>query len=346
MRREAQRGIRLYWQALLVLRLATPSTLAQEATKPETDGKLILYPHMSERGVVACRKYHDENGRLGRVTYYTTAPTTRPSKSAPVVLDHRPLYGPFDPNDLVILWTEASDYDDAGRVVRTSRYDRAGALSGFATHRYEEEGFVGTTIHFTADGRKSCEIRYAPPKEKVVGGAEHPGCNHGPEQVHLLFDDTGERLIAVRGPLPDDRPWTWGWGPVREGLRCAIAPSRERGPLACVRVAISVRNVTNGGRNVAGGQGCFRPVLVDADDRMVPIGPRGQQHLRESHIVWRSIEPDHVAHSECFTLGWWYPDLPPGRYSLHVEYRGDRGDPTEWLLVSNTVTITIQSSSD
>ncbi len=324
---------------LAALAVAAPS-LAQSTTQAAQDGSLILYDMETEIGTVGRREYHDEAGRLVKLILYAHAwPSTYSADgtaTAPMRLSAR---GTIDPNSIAVCSIEAYDYDDRGRSVRTSRYGRGGALSGFTVYRYDHQGSMRVGIDFTPDGRKSSETRYSrPPRSAVNGGVTGPHPKRGPELSYLLFDDTGERLIAVRGALPDDLPWTWGWGQERNGLCCAIAPSSASGTLDEIRIAASVRNVTSDARAVALGQGCLRPVLHNGAGEIVPIGSRGRQYLLTPHIARLAIEPGKVSHSDCDSLGWWYPDLAPGRYSLEVEYLGDS---TEWLLVSNTLTITI-----
>ncbi len=316
---------------------------ARQATQPDAEGKLTLYDTMTEIGTVGRREFHDESGHLAKVIVYTCAwPTTCSAGAATSVPVRVSLRGPFDPNSLAVCWIETYDYDEDGRQVRASTYSSRGVLSGFGTCAYDSDGWLRCMKHFTPDGRRHYEIRYAPPRPSdMVGKDPSWRPKRGREQSHLYFDESGERLVAVRGVLPDDLAWIWGWGPEGGGLCCAIAPYCASGPLAKIRVALTVRNAMEAPRNVAIGSGTYRPILRDSAGRVVTISEasKGARGLRVSQPGGLYTRPGEGAHWDTLELASWYDSLTPGDYSLQVEYRGDE---TEWRFVTNTITISIR----
>ncbi len=333
------------WQrsALFVAGLAlSAASFAQPATRPASEGELTFYEMMTQTGIVARRDFHDDSGRLIKRVFYAPArPTTVSLSSQPAPSAVR---GPFDPNQLAVRSTETYDYDRRGWLTRTSTYDPDGALTGYAGHQHDSAGGLCATVNFTADGRRSYEVRFG---AEGPGGAAKPGPGgpaRGRVRSHLYFEDSGQRLVAVRGALPEDQTWTWGWGSEKEGLSCAVAPQREAAPLGEMQVALTVRNLASSPREVAAGRGSYRPILRDADGQIVPIAEKssGAAGLREPSPTTALTQPREMFHWDAFDLASWYPELAPGRYSLQVEYRGDS---PEWLLVSNAVTITILAAA-
>ncbi len=337
------RRLDLHGLALFGVTAATLS-FAQDARQADEEGKLILYDFMTETGVVAKREFRDEHNRLSREIFYMPGwgprPTTQPSQPTSFSV-----HGPFDPDNLAVHHVDTYDYDRDGRKVRTSTYGRDGALSGFWTYRYHDEGWLRQQIAFTPDGRRYYEIRYDPPRpddRKRWEAAGLPG--RGPSVSHLYFDESGTCLVAIRGRIPEDLPWTWGWGPVRDGLRCAVAPYRASGPPDKVELGFSVVNVTQKDRQVGGGAGSYRPVLSDADGQIVPISEssRGARFLSKTTRGGMLVRGGEAYNAGSFDLAWWYANLSPGRYTLQVEYRGSG---TEWSLRTNSVTITIDRAA-
>jgi hypothetical protein len=340
LQRQHCRRLDLHGLALFGVAAATLS-FAQDARQPDKEGKLILYDDfISPIGVVAMREFRDEHNRPSRKIMYTarwdSQPTTQPLQ--PKRFSFR---GPVDPDNLAVHSVETYDYDRNGRKVRTSTYGPDGALSAFRTYRYHDEGWLRRETAFTPDGRRYYEIRYDPPRpddQKRWESAGLPG--RGPSVSHLYFDENGIGLVAVRGRIPEDLPWTWGWGPVRDGLRCAIAPYRASGPPDKVRLGFSVLNVTQKDRQVGGGPGSYRPVLSDAHGQIVPISEssRGARFLSMAARGGMFVRAGEAYNVGSFDLAWWYANLSPGRYTLQVEYRGDA---TEWTHRTNTIEVSI-----
>jgi hypothetical protein len=316
---------------------------AGQATQPDTDGELTLYDMMAEIGTVACREFHDESGRLIKVIHYTPVwPTTASASAATSAPAPPSLRGPFDPNNLAVCSIETYDYDKDGRRVRGSTYSAGGTLSGFATFAHDADGWLRSMRHFTADGRRQYEVRYSPPRPSdMVRMDPSWRPKRGREQSHLYFEENGERLVAVRGVLPDDVPWTWGWGPEESGLCCAVAPYCACGPLDKIAVAFTVRNTLEIPRTMSLGPGTYRPVLRDSTGRVVTIseGSKGARSLRVPQPVESSVRPGEAAHWDTLELAAWYNNLALGDHSLQLEYRGI---DTEWRRVTNTITISIR----
>jgi hypothetical protein len=315
----------------MVLTVALPAT---SASADDQTGTLKIYDLMSEIGTVACREFRDDAGRLTRVIYYTTR--------APA------LKGPFDPNDLIVQSSETYDYDQNGRKIRSSTFDGNGILNGYAICRYNRFGDVLDIIDFTADGRKQYEMRYTYFQRPV---SPTPASTRPTQRLRTLteldFDDAGERIIGVTGPLPDDLPPSWEWGPPAGGWRCAIAPCSASATREKMKIEITMLNADSAPKDLACGLGSYRPTLRAADGKVVPIAEdsKGARWLRErgSGSCGR-VRIDEARRCGTLELARWYPNLPPGLYSLQLEYRGDRPD---WFLVSNTVSITIvEAGSD
>lgn len=224
-----------------------------------------------------------------------------------------------------------------------SEYGADGALVRFTTYQHEEKDWLHSQNWFTPDGRRHYQIRFSSPQTTDLE-APHPCgmARTGRSQSHLYFDESGERLVGVRGAMPKDLPWTWGWGQECDGLRCGLAPQKGSGAFEDICLALTVLNTTTEKRMLSVGFGAYRPILTDSECAVVPISEtsRGAVQLELPGPSGGVLtDPGEAAYMHSFELTWWYDALPPGKYSIKIEYRGGSN---EWLATSNSIPIQIE----
>ena len=292
---------------------------AQVAAEPQAQ-ELTIYPYESQIGTVARRVFRDSQGRVAKTIYYR------------LTQDLRSARGPHSEEMLAVQSIVLHKYDEESREARTEHYDPRMVLKRIRLTKYNPHGEKASHMWLRSDGSREYEIRYS---------------KHG-SPSHLYFDESGARLVAVSGVLPQDVDLAHGWGEEVAGLSCGIAPSSPRGPLEEIRIYVSVRNQSEHPAEVltALPYQTVQMVLRDGQGALVPqdeeyIGKRDSALVRLNRGPsdnLQTLAAGQARHYRSYELREWYSGLAPGSYSLTVRRRAS-GE--ELSLVSNTISIEI-----
>lgn len=282
--------------------------------------ELTIYPYESQIGTVARRVFRDSEARVTKTIYYRLRQHFRSAK------------GPYSEEMLAVQSIVLHKYDEGSRQTRAEHYDPHMVLQRIRLTKYNSQGEKASEMWLRSDGSREYEIRYS---------------KHG-SPSHLYFDESGTKLVAISGVLPQDVDLAYGWGKEVDGLSCGIAPSSPRGPLEEIRIYASVRNQSEHPAEVltALPYQTVQMVLRDGQGALVPqdeeyIGKRNSALVRLNRGPsdnLQTLAADQARHYRSYELREWYSGLAPGSYSLTVRRRAS-GE--EFSLVSNTISIEI-----
>ena len=310
------------FQECIFLVLCTGLVLAGTAhvAAQEQAEDFTIYPQESQIGTVARRVFMDTEGRITKTIYYGLRQ------------DFRGARGPHSEEMLAVQSIVLHKYDEESREARTEHYDGHMILQRIKLTRYNSDGEKASHVWLRSDGSREYEIRYSNPRSAL----------------HLYFDDSGTKLVAVSGVLPQDVDLAHGWGEEVAGLSCGIAPSSPRGPLQEIRIYVSVRNQSEHPAEVltALPYQTVQMVLRDGQGALLPqdegyIGKRNSALVRLNRGPsdnLQTLATGQARHYRSYELREWYSGLAPGSYSLTVRRRAS-GE--ELSLVSNTISIEI-----
>lgn len=284
-------------------------------------GELTTYDTPSQNGTIAKRVFRDSSGRIAKTIYY------RSSEKAS---------GPYPGETLQVSSIVIHLYDGAGRERREEYRGPDMQLHRIKDTVYRN-GDKTAVVWRRPDGIREYEIRYS----------------GGREVSHLYFDESGERLVGVKGEIPADIKLAWGWGVPSEGLACGIGANCTSGLLKHLRIFVSVRNLTETSAKVITAlqyheiQVELRNTKGDAvPQNAAYIEERDRGLIRANHGLHESMQTIEPHNAGMFTGGFelreWYSDLPAGTYYLTVRRRGAG---KEFNLVSNTLKIEIQDGN-
>jgi len=293
--------------------------------KKEQDGELTIYGVITQIGTVAKRTFRDNAGRITKTIYYT--------------LDYRNLPNPFSLREpvteemLAVQSINIHYYDQQGRQDRVEHYTPAFALSRIMQTKYDPNGGKIATVWLRPNESREYEIRY----------------RNNRSISHLYFDDTGRKLIAVRGPVPKNMDLAYGWGRPVDGLSCGIAPRKRSALAKDINISVTVRNLTELPAKIITTlpYQTIQMELRNTKGALVPqntdyIEKRNKELLRMNNGLRESLQtiPPHQAghYSSGYKLNQWYGEVQSGKYYLTVKRRASGKD---FSLVSNTVTINI-----
>lgn len=281
-----------------------------------------------EKVIKARRVFRDGKDRIVKTIYYDARPTAR---------NRRPPGVELTEDDLVMLFTQIHKYDESGREVEIE-YDRPHTLNSNALTQkifYSEDGKGTRRVYFDAKGTRLREIR------ETVGSTR---------PTSIDFDSTGEKVVLIHGPLPDDVDLAYGWGEPIDGVSCGIAPTHSHGPADDINIHVAVKNETDRPQTIC----CVYPFatlhLELRDTRGKLVEPSEERRRDFSH--WRRKPPDRYpteelpGHSAMSRLGWppgslkqWFDRIEPGTYTFKVRLLHREPDV---FLLSNTITIEIE----
>ena len=295
------------------------------AAEKEQDGELNIYGVITQIGTVAKRTFRDNAGRIIKTIYYG--------------LDYRNLPNPFSFREpiteemLAVQSINIHYYDQQGRQDRVEHYTPSFELSRIKQNKYGPNGRKIATIWLRPDESRKYEIRY----------------HNGSSISHLYFDDTGQKLIAARGPVPKNMDLAYGWGRPVEGLSCGIAPNKHSALAKDIDISVTVRNLTAQPAKIITTlpYQTIQIELRNTKGALVPqntdyIEKRNKELLRMNNPLRESLQtipPHQTGHySSGYELNQWYGEVEPGKYYLTVKRRASGKD---FSLVSNTITINI-----
>jgi len=298
---------------------------------PERDpsGHLTIYGIITQIGTVANRVFRDSQGRITKTIYYGLDYDKLP--------DPFPLAGPYSEEMLAVQSIRIHKYDRNGRQIRVEHYTPDSVLSRIMQTKYACGGGKKATVWLRSDQSREYEIRY----------------ENGRSTSHLYFDDTGRRLIAVRGAVPEDINLAYGWGQPVDGLACAIAPNKRSGFAKDISIAVTVRNLSGHPAKVVTAlpYQTIQMELRDANGDLVPqatrfIEERNEELMRMNNRgteCLQTIAPHQAGHyASGYELTQWYRKLEGGKYHLTVKRRGSGKG---FSLTSNTITFNILDRS-
>ncbi len=272
----------------------------------------MLYAFPTEGGTVAMRELRDADGRLFQTLYYTLDPVRRDLQANPPA-EH----------ELIVQTVDLYTYDASGHLIRTETMDGNGAPLRDRFTVYGEDGLLRAEITCSGLGVRRVEKRFDTSEGvSIVRSVLH-------------FDRTGEALVSFNGVLPDGMELAGGWGPTDDVLACGAAPYEPGAPLADQRIEVTVRNLSEELATVTVGPAfeLIEPELRDDAGVPVDADPAQAQQLAASIAALRGgsavdpqpLPPGHGWSVASFELQQWYPDLPPGLYTLRLRYRAAEG---------------------
>ncbi|MCF6286313.1 MAG: hypothetical protein L3K26_14150, partial [Candidatus Hydrogenedentes bacterium] len=296
----------------------------------EDSGKLSIYSSETSVGTVAKRVFLDEKGRDWKVIHYRRRWPWANGKYPPRPRKNLESLGE---KDLEAVFVRIRLYDEMGRVRRVENRSPEMVLLGTWDTLYS--GDAKTSVHRTSVGIRTYEVRRIP----------------GREVSHLYFDDSGERLVALKGLLPDDVDLADGWGEDTGGLACGIGVNRTQGTLGDISVSVTINNRTGHDADIVSCR-AYHVLQVELRNAGNSIVQQDVEKLseRDAYLTrinsyakenMQTLRPNCAATYENFELGDWYSDLPADTYYLTVKRRAaEKG----FVLTSNTLKLAIQDS--
>ena len=296
--------------SVLLLLLDTGSN-AQEDVRTS---QLQIYDRPTQAGTVADRVFKDSKGRVVKSIIYTGGgPAPYREELLQVYLISIAKYGP---NDCVV---RAATYWP-GMILKSMI--EGTCWPGTATPKL--------TIFRDAHGVRTQETRH-----KTENG----------KSTVLLFDATGEKVVAIKSLTPDDVDLVHGWGKEVGGFACGIAANRERGHQEDMELFVTVKNISfRQDRRVI-----VSPVAVELKDSAGRlIGPKAEFATKEAKISPGTCPPfgegPPVGESRLLTsyrLGERYDPLASGKYEMTVRVCSP---VIAGLMVSNTLFLEIEAT--
>jgi hypothetical protein len=276
--------------------------------------ELHIYDRPTQAGTVADRVFKDSKGRVVKTVIYTGGgPAPYREELLRVYLITIAKYGP----------------DDC--VVRAATYWPGMILKSMI----EGTCWPGTATPKLTVIRDAHGVRTQETRHKTQGG----------KSSVLLFDATGEKVIAIKSQTPDDVDLVHGWGKEVGGLACGIAANRERGRQEDLELFVTVKNISFRQDRVT----TVSPVAVELKDSAgLLIGPKAEFASKEAKIAPSTCPPfgeaPIVGESRLLTsyrLGERYVGLAPGKYEMTVRLCSRL---ISGLLVSNTLLLEIEAT--
>src|SRR5436190_7355382 len=306
------RNLRIVLIAMTVLFLLLDTrSYAQEDVRTS---QLNIYDRPTQAGTVADRVFKDSKGRVVKNIIYTGGgPAPYREELLQVYLITIAKYGPND------------------CIVRAATYWPGMILKSMI----EGTCWPGTQIPRLTVFRDAHGVRTQETRHKTQDG----------KSTVLLFDSTGEKVIAVKSLTPDDVDLVHGWGKEVGGFACGIAANRERGHQEDIELFVTIKNIGfRQDRRVI-----VSPVAVELKDSAGRlIGPKAEFATKEAKIAPNTCPPfgegPAVGESSLLTsyrLGDRYDQLAPGKYEMTVRVCSP---VITGLLVSNTLLLEIEAA--
>jgi hypothetical protein len=302
--------LRIVLMAVAVL-LPLLDSRAQEDVQTS---QLQIYDRPTQAGTVADRVFKDSKGRVVKNILYTGGgPAPYHEELLQVYLISIAKYGP---NDCVV---RAATYWP-GMILKSMI--EGTCWPGTATPKL--------TVFRDAHGVRTQEARH-----KTEAG----------KSTVLLFDATGEKVVAIKSLTPDDIDLAHGWGKEVGGVACGIAANRERGRQEDMELFITIKNSSYRRDRVP----TVSPVAVELKDSAGRlVRPKAELAAKEAKIAPNVCPPfgelPLIGESRLLTsyrLGERYDGLAPGKYEMTVRLCSP---VISGLLVSNTLLLEIEAT--
>jgi hypothetical protein len=303
---------RILLTAMSVLLLLLDSrAYAQEDVQTS---QLHIYDRPTQAGTVADRTFKDSKGRVVKSVIYTGGGPA-----------------PYHEELLQVYLISIAKYGADDCVVRAATYWPGMILKSMI----EGTCWPGTAMPKLTVFRDAHGVRTQETRHKTEAG----------KSTVLLFDATGEKVIAIKSLTPGDVDLVHGWGEEVGGFACGIAANRERGRQEDMEVLVTIKNIS------------FRkdlmttvsPVAVELKDSAGRlIGPKAELAAKEAKIAPNTCPPfgesPFVGESRLVTsyrLGERYDGLAPGKYEMTVKLCSR---VISGMLVSNKLLLEIEAT--
>jgi hypothetical protein len=306
------KNLRIVLMAMSVLLLLLDSKAYAQADVQTS--QLHIYDRPTQAGTVADREFRDSKGRVVRSVVYTGGGPA-----------------PYREELLRVYLISIAKYGANDCVVRAATYWPGMILKSMI----EGTCWPGTAnpkliVVRDAHGVRTQETRY-----KAEAG----------KKTVLLFDATGEKVIAIKSQTPDDVNLAHGWGNEVGGFACGIAANRERGLQEDMELFVTVKNI-NFRRDRVSMVSPLVAELKDSAGRVV--GPKAELAAKEAKISPNTCPPFSelplVGESLLLTssrLSERYDRLAPGKYEMTVRLCSP---VISGLLISNTLLLEIEAA--
>jgi len=288
------------------------------------ESELSLYHAVNPNmGTAAARGFRDKDERIVKAILYKPRQTP-----------DGPAQPPFTEGNIEPFMIVLYRYDDQGREVRREEY----------TLEMELLRSKGTI--YDAQGQHERTIWQGP-----TGTIQREAIHRGPRaRSYLLYDATGEGLLAISGRLPDRLDLACGWGAAVNGLAGGVVPTKAAAPLRDMEFSLTVKNMDPAPAKVVRGLQ-FRTMALELRDAAGRVVPHSEERIaqRTQELRFKAgpeertypIKPGHADRFDSpYRLDDWYADLPPGAYTLTVRRRIAGPD---FDLVCNTIALTIEA---
>jgi hypothetical protein len=302
--------IALVAMSVLLLLLDT-GAYAQEDVQTS---QLTIYDRPTQAGTVADRIFKDSKGRVVKNVLYTGGGPA-----------------PYHEELLRVYSISIAKYGPNDCVVRAANYWPGMILKSMM----EGTCWPGTATPKLSVFRDAHGVRTQETRRKAEAG----------KSTILLFDATGEKVIAIKSLTPDDVDLVHGWGNEVGGFACGIAANRERGRQEDIELFVTVKNIRFR-RDRVSTISLLAVELKDSTGRL--IGPKAEFAVRESKITPTACPPFSevpvIGESQLlisYRLGDRYDRLQPGKYEMTVRICSP---VISGLLISNTISLEIEAT--
>ena len=295
---------------------ARPTTQPATASAPAVQGKLTIYEHPSQIGVVASRVI-EEDGRVTKIIYYRLKDFS----------SRRPYKEP----DLVEAGVRTIKYDDRGRAYREETTGSLGIMAAKEKQWNEDDSLRS--------------ISWLDRKGKV----SHRNLYRGGSAVTTLYYNADSAISAIRGEIPPGQDVAGGWGKTVDGLACAVLANAARAPFKETGLWITVKNSGTADRKIVTIGKTSPEFLVEVRRADGTVVQQDRQYVKQQFDRRQRGNPNETDVAQTVWAGkaelvaWgrelsaWYADLPPGKYQLTVTCRS--GEVLN--LISNTAAFQI-----
>jgi hypothetical protein len=276
--------------------------------------QLTIYDRPTQAGTVADRVFKDSKGRVVRNVLYTGGGPA-----------------PYHEELLRVYSISIAKYGPNDCVVRAANYWPGMILKSMM----EGTCWPGTATPKLSVFRDAHGVRTQETRRKSEGG----------KSTVLLFDATGEKVVAIKSLTPEDVDLVHGWGNEVGGFVCGIAANRERGRQEDMELFVTLKNIRFRRDRVS----TISPLAVELKDSTGQlIAPKAQLAAREAKITPTACPPFSevpvIGESQLlisYRLGERYDRLAPGKYEMTVRLCSP---VISGLLISNTLPLEIEAT--
>lgn len=291
-------------------------TLGQDT---HLEAELIRYGYATEVGTIAKRLFCDRKGYVYKEIYYTA--------KDPVAIS------PDSEDNLKVQVIVLNTYNEQGYKIKAERFDANMKLQYLWTSEYHKN-IESLLIHYTPEGIKDFEQRYVNNRSICT----------------LSFDEKGEKVVGIRGAIPQDIDLAFDWGEPKNGLACGIsivyAQSLFNKSFG-YNLTINIKN-TDSTMFMVWGLPDAKIEIRDSSGRKVKEKAE-YRHNKQDPLYkprhccgWPILPGESMYMNTAYELNTRYESFAPGRYSIHIK-QPIKGKGRS--LVSNTVFFEVEDQN-